>query len=115
METVCGFLNSAGGLLIWEAPTTKKIEGKAVCLGDLAPTSTEYQKDQFIGKIADSIIPSPRESFFGPSSKTESLCTCSMSPKVNIPPISSGINIICEWMVRPRQPPITLSKHFSKR
>jgi predicted HTH transcriptional regulator len=64
MKTICGFLNSEGGLLIWGAPSTNKVDGKPVCLGDLKPIDREYYKDQVMDMIANTIIPSPQGVLF---------------------------------------------------
>ena len=60
-KTVCAFLNSSGGLLIWGAPRGVKLEGKKekVFAGD--PTFFDFaiEKDYLVSKIVDGIIPLP--------------------------------------------------------
>jgi hypothetical protein len=64
MRVICGFLNSEGGMLIWGAPVEMKANGKSLYIGDLTPGDKEYPKDQFIAKIANTIIPSPQGILF---------------------------------------------------
>ena len=61
LRSICAFLNSSGGLLIWGAPIGTIIDGRTekVFTGNLSPVTTLYEKDAFVGKIADSITPSP--------------------------------------------------------
>jgi hypothetical protein len=60
-RSVCAFLNSSGGLLIWGSPEGQKIEGKKekVFKGDLTFFNQVLEKDFLISKISDSIIPLP--------------------------------------------------------
>jgi hypothetical protein len=60
-RTVCAFLNSSGGLLIWGAPEGIKVEGKKEknFKGDLSFFNQVLEKDFVISKISDSIIPLP--------------------------------------------------------
>lgn len=52
IRTVCAFLNSEGGLLIWGAPEgTKNSQGEKVFVGDLSPVTKYYTKDSFISKL----------------------------------------------------------------
>jgi len=61
IRSICGFLNSDGGILILGAPEGKEIEGKKekVFTGDLTPFPTLIEKDRLISKISDSITPLP--------------------------------------------------------
>ena len=63
IESVSGFLNSSGGILIWGAPEGVKPSGKKekVFIGDLTPFGSELEKDWLISKISDSIIPLPNQ------------------------------------------------------
>ena len=60
-RTVCAFLNSSGGLLIWGAPKGIKPEGKKekVFAGDLTFFDFAIEKDYLVSKIVDGIIPLP--------------------------------------------------------
>ncbi|NID10638.1 AlbA family DNA-binding domain-containing protein [Fibrivirga algicola] len=61
IRTVCAFLNSEGGLLIWGAPEgTKNDRGDKVFVGKLSPVTKYYNKDSFISKLITRIedIPS---------------------------------------------------------
>jgi predicted HTH transcriptional regulator len=60
-RTVCAFLNSSGGLLIWGAPEGLKVEGKKekIFKGDLSLFNQILEKDFVVSKISDSIIPLP--------------------------------------------------------
>ena len=57
LKTICAFLNSSGGLLIWGAPI-EKLEGKLkIYAGELSPVKGIIKKDNFISKITNRIIP----------------------------------------------------------
>lgn len=60
-KSVCAFLNSNGGILIWGAPEGKYVEGKKekVFKGDLTHFPSTIEKDYAVSKISDSIIPLP--------------------------------------------------------
>ncbi len=61
IRTVCGLLNSEGGIVVWGAPqgkTEKGFEGK-VFLGELCPLTVRKDKDRIISKVSDSISPLP--------------------------------------------------------
>lgn len=60
-KSVCAFLNSSGGLLIWGAPKGESVPGRKekVFNGDLTYFDTVIEKDFLISKISDSIIPLP--------------------------------------------------------
>jgi hypothetical protein len=66
LKTICAFLNSEGGLLIWGAPIGQQVEGKKekIFIGNLSPVEHLYEKDQFISKISDSISPTPKGILF---------------------------------------------------
>lgn len=55
IKTVCAFLNSNGGVVVWGAP--KEEDHKFV--GDLTPIPTLYEKDSLISKISDKISAIP--------------------------------------------------------
>ncbi|HMU47515.1 MAG TPA: ATP-binding protein [Chitinophagaceae bacterium] len=60
-ETICGFLNSSGGILIWGAPNGRRKDGKKekYFQGELTPTKDILEKDTLINKIASLITPLP--------------------------------------------------------
>lgn len=60
LKTICSFLNSEGGLLIWGAPAGtphKEDIKRKIFTGLLTSFITYYEKDKFINKITDSITP----------------------------------------------------------
>lgn len=61
IETICAFLNSDGGLVIWGAPEGIKQEEKMekVFIGDLTYVGKEIDHDQLINRIHDRITPLP--------------------------------------------------------
>lgn len=61
IRTICAFLNSEGGLIIWGAPIGQSVEGKKekIFKGDLSPLNVLIEKDTFIRRITDLITPSP--------------------------------------------------------
>lgn len=61
IKTICGFLNSSGGVIIWGAPKGEKIHGenRKVFKGDLSPVDKKIEKDDFISKISNRITPIP--------------------------------------------------------
>lgn len=68
LRTICAFLNSNGGLLVWGAPAEKKGsdgDGKKKITGKLSPVEKDIEKDSFISKLANRIIPSPSGIKFG--------------------------------------------------
>lgn len=68
LRTICAFLNSNGGLLIWGAPGGEKrssVDSKKVFTGKLSPVDRDIEKDAFISKLANRIIPSPSGIRFG--------------------------------------------------
>jgi hypothetical protein len=60
-RSVCAFLNSSGGLLIWGSPEGQKVDGKKekAFKGELSFFNVVLEKDFVISKISDSIIPLP--------------------------------------------------------
>lgn len=65
-KSICGFLNSDGGILILGAPKGKKIadrKEKEFC-GELALIDVLYEKDAFISRATDSITPAPKGILF---------------------------------------------------
>ena len=66
LQSVCGFLNSDGGIIIWGAPKGKKVPDKKekVFQGELDMVEYPYEKDAFINKVTDSLTPTPRAILF---------------------------------------------------
>ncbi|RDB06089.1 AlbA family DNA-binding domain-containing protein [Runella aurantiaca] len=60
-ETICGLLNSEGGIIIWGAPVGKKAPGKKeqIFQGELSPVTKLIEKDGFIRTIAQLFSPVP--------------------------------------------------------
>jgi len=60
-RSICAFLNSEGGIVIWGAPQGKKIPGQhsKSFQGSLTPLSDKFEKDWLISKISDLITPLP--------------------------------------------------------
>jgi hypothetical protein len=62
LRTICGLLNSDGGVIVWGAPagipnpTNKKIK---IFKGELTLGNNKYEKDAFINVITNLITPSP--------------------------------------------------------
>jgi hypothetical protein len=62
LKSICAFLNSEGGLLIWGAPIGKKAEDgrkEKIFTGELSLVETLYEKDQFMAKIVNRLTPTP--------------------------------------------------------
>jgi hypothetical protein len=61
MRSICAFLNSGGGILIWGAPLGRAVEGRKekIFQGELSPITHRIEKDSYINKISDSITPMP--------------------------------------------------------
>jgi len=61
LRTICGLLNSAGGILIWGSPKGELLEdgSEKVFVGPLNMVKIDYEKDSFINKVSDSIKPTP--------------------------------------------------------
>ncbi|GAB2547326.1 AlbA family DNA-binding domain-containing protein [Spirosoma aerophilum] len=59
LKTICAFLNSSGGLVIWGAPEGHTPQGRQtkVFTGDLSPVTKLIEKDTFIAKVANAIVP----------------------------------------------------------
>lgn len=65
IKTICGFLNSDGGILIWGAPGGKRESGnEEVYKGHLTPVELQIEPDQFINKISSVISPIPLRILF---------------------------------------------------
>jgi hypothetical protein len=69
LRTVCAFLNSEGGIIIWGAPAGKTIENSdgskhKVFQGELSPVDQNLQKDSFMSRIANNLSPSPNGILF---------------------------------------------------
>lgn len=60
-RTVCAFLNSIGGLLIWGAPKGVNIDLKKTFHGDLTFFDQVLEKDFIVSKISDNITPLPNQ------------------------------------------------------
>jgi hypothetical protein len=60
-RTVCGFLNSSGGLVIWGAPKAQPVVGrkKDGFSGPLSPLNYCIEKDAFVNRLTDAITPAP--------------------------------------------------------
>jgi hypothetical protein len=60
-KSVCAFLNSSGGLIIWGAPRGEKIPGRKgkAFKGTLTFFDKVLEKDTVVSKISDAIIPLP--------------------------------------------------------
>jgi hypothetical protein len=65
-KSICAFLNSDGGILIWGAPEGKNVEGlkEKVFSGDLTPVKYKIEKDQFINRVVNEISPTPHRVLF---------------------------------------------------
>jgi hypothetical protein len=61
IKTICGLLNSEGGIVIWGAPVGQSVEGKKekIFKGELSPSDKLIEKDTFISRVTDTITPSP--------------------------------------------------------
>jgi hypothetical protein len=60
-KTVCAFLNSGGGLLIWGAPEGVQTAGKKekIFTGALTPYLAVLEKDYLVNIVSDAILPLP--------------------------------------------------------
>lgn len=60
LKSICAFLNSKGGIIVWGAPIEKKdLEGNTYYEGELSPIEKVIKKDSFVAKLANRIIPVP--------------------------------------------------------
>jgi hypothetical protein len=60
VQTICAFLNTDGGILIWGAPEGKISDGSEKAFyGNLTPLELNLEKDQTINKIVGHINPTP--------------------------------------------------------
>ncbi len=60
LKTICGMLNSGGGLIMWGSPKKIKDGEEEYIQGPLVPIEKNYEKDSFIAKIVERIIPAPQ-------------------------------------------------------
>jgi hypothetical protein len=69
-KSICAFLNSDGGILIWGAPIGIKSDGSTekVFTGPLTRVDYKLEKDQFINRISGEISPTPHKILFHPIS-----------------------------------------------
>lgn len=59
-ETICGFLNTDGGLLIWGAPKGQGQGSREKSFyGELSPVELDFGKDRIMNILASSINPTP--------------------------------------------------------
>ncbi len=61
LKTICGFLNSSGGVVIWGAPVGRKEGKNKVFLGGLSPVDRRIEKDSFINRLSDRTVPLPSD------------------------------------------------------
>src|SRR4030095_1215138 len=61
LSSVCAFLNTDGGLLVWGAPEGKPYEDETEdsFWGDLTPVTYAIEPDQFMERVASEIQPTP--------------------------------------------------------
>lgn len=74
-RTICGLLNSEGGLIVWGAPKGIVDEAqpkRKIFIGELTPFNNTIHKDSIINKIADLLTPSPNGIQFYPFKKNDS-------------------------------------------
>lgn len=74
IKSICAFLNSDGGVLIWGAPKGKinSESGKEkIFQGDLMPVDIKLELDQVINKITSQISPIPHSILFHPIAISE--------------------------------------------
>lgn len=62
IKSVCGFLNSKGGVIVWGAPVGVAASGKTekTFKGALTPIAESLEKDRLISKVSDKIVPLPQ-------------------------------------------------------
>lgn len=59
-KTVCGMLNSEGGVIVWGAPQeSKDAHGNTSAQGDLTPFNSKLDKDRLVNILSSSITPLP--------------------------------------------------------
>ncbi len=71
MQTICGFLNTEGGVLIWGAPEgnhTDNSSREKAFKGALTVVKTRLEKDQLLNKVSDQINPTAAKIRFIPLS-----------------------------------------------
>ena len=67
LKTICAFLNSSGGLLIWGAPAEEKAnDNQKSFKGELTLVEKHIEKDAFVSKVSNRIIPVPPKVNFHP-------------------------------------------------
>jgi len=68
IKTLCAFLNSDGGVLIWGAPIGFQKDGskEKIYQGELTPVKFKLEPDQISNKISDVISPTPLRILFQP-------------------------------------------------
>jgi len=66
INTICAFLNTDGGVLIWGAPEGKIVQKskEKTFSGSLTPIGELFEKDQVISRIATAINPTPNRIYF---------------------------------------------------
>ncbi len=65
LTTICAFLNTDGGVLIWGAPEGQLLNGKEKTFSGVpSPVTSGFEKDQVINKIVSAINPTPNRIFF---------------------------------------------------
>src|SRR5579859_3332741 len=58
-ESVCAFLNSDGGVIIWGSPNTQKRDKRKFCIGELKPINISLDVDDLTRKLVGSISTLP--------------------------------------------------------
>ncbi len=59
-ESICSFLNTEGGIIIWGAPKEVKVEdARKVCQGQLTYLKKDFKKDQLVNIVTDKISRMP--------------------------------------------------------
>ncbi|MBV6440988.1 MAG: ATP-binding protein [Haliscomenobacteraceae bacterium CHB4] len=66
MRTICAFLNSSGGVIVWGAPVEVTENKEKVVKGALTPTTEHLKKDSFITSLSDKTVPVPANVRFQP-------------------------------------------------
>jgi hypothetical protein len=65
IRSVCGFLNTDGGILIWGSPKGEPgSDGENIYKGDLCPVEMVLAPDQFINMVVSEISPTPLRVLF---------------------------------------------------
>jgi len=66
MRTICAFLNSSGGVIVWGAPVEVDENKEKVVKGALTSTTEHLKKDSFITSLSDKTVPIPAGVKFQP-------------------------------------------------